>query len=507
MSMPPNDPRADLSPTLTAAELSQLAAARPDLGAAIVWHPNTYPQLVSWIAQHGAPEARAVAAQRLAGQPHPAVAVPVSAAPGYPGGPHGDASGAAPLPQPAEPKRRRGLLIGAIAAGSVIVLGGGGALAWSLLAPKGAATPTGAVEKLVDVVTGDNLLGGLSLLAPSESELVSGIVESASGIRFGEVSYDAYLADAYAAFSFQDEDLVYEETTITDDVVRVSVIGGSLTIDADADRLADVMEAFVRDHAETFADYTGADPGDLEAELEEGREDLVADIAESFPVTVDFAAEVDSDGITPFQAVVVDEGGWYLSPVLSVADLALTDDARAERDDVIGDAVIEARPSSSPEAALDDAIAGFNEWQATGALAPFVERLPLAERRLLSLYAPDLDLIEPTGLEITDHRETWLPGGGDAVFQIDAVTLTQQGMEIATYESGCLSPYGGRPMCLTDLPFAAELGLDTPVGIVAEVEGGWQFSPLSTIGTAIERALDGFAEAAEDGDLSELMEP
>ncbi|OCG74785.1 hypothetical protein [Microbacterium sediminis] len=534
MSLPPNGPSAVLPPTMTAAELTQLASTRPDLGAAVASHPNAHPELVAWLAQHGAPEARAAAARRLAGPapaaPGAAGRGPAPAAPGAPDAPSpaspapapGTAASApgtpAPAPAPGTPapgtpapaparKRRRGLLIGAIAAGTVIVLGGGGAIAWSLFAPRGAATPTGAVEKLVDVVTGDNLLGALSLIAPSEAEVFSGIAESAAGIRFGDIAYDDYLADAYAAISIDAEDLVYDETTIAEGVARVGIVDGSPTIDADVEALADVLEAFARAHAETFAEYSGMDPDQIEAELERGRADLVAGIDDAFPVSIDFADEVDADGITPAQALVVDEGGWYLSPLLTLADGGLTGFAGAQRDDVIGDAVIDAVPSASAEAALDDAIAGFNAWQSTGEMEPFVERLPLAERRLLSLYGRGLSLDLPSGYEVTDHRETWVPGSGDAVFAIDAVSLAQHGLDVGSYEDGCVTARDARPSCLDELPFAAELGLDTPVGIVSEVDGGWQFSPLATLGRAIERALDGFAAAAEDGDLSELMEP
>ena len=48
-------------PHTSAERLAQLSVERPDLQAQVVSHPNAYPGLVDWIAQHGAEAARPVA--------------------------------------------------------------------------------------------------------------------------------------------------------------------------------------------------------------------------------------------------------------------------------------------------------------------------------------------------------------------------------------------------------------------------------------------------------------
>jgi len=70
-----------LDPSVDQAALAQLAGSRPDLHAAILAHPNCYPELADWIKQTNP----AAAAQRVAADPVATVPVvaadPVAAAP------------------------------------------------------------------------------------------------------------------------------------------------------------------------------------------------------------------------------------------------------------------------------------------------------------------------------------------------------------------------------------------------------------------------------------------
>ncbi|GGH42199.1 hypothetical protein [Microbacterium album] len=40
--------------------------------------------------------------------------------------------------------------------------------------------------------------------------------------------------------------------------------------------------------------------------------------------------------------------------------------------------------------------------------------------------------------------------------------------------------------------------------MAVRTDGGWQLSPLQTLYRALARGVDGYADAAQDGDLAEL---
>jgi len=140
--------RALADPTTPAAELMQIVSAHPDLGWAAAEHPNAYPALVDWVRQYSPRPGAAEAPGPAAGADHSSVSEPAPT-PGTAAAPAAEpAAGAAHPPatetHPAAPAptagaaqppagskpRSRGLLIGAIIAVAVVVLGGG-AVAWS----------------------------------------------------------------------------------------------------------------------------------------------------------------------------------------------------------------------------------------------------------------------------------------------------------------------------------------------------------------------------------------
>lgn len=53
-------------PVTPPARLAELLTARPDLGAMIARHPQSYPEMLAWIGEHGDPAAQAAVLDRLA---------------------------------------------------------------------------------------------------------------------------------------------------------------------------------------------------------------------------------------------------------------------------------------------------------------------------------------------------------------------------------------------------------------------------------------------------------
>lgn len=58
---------AAIDPNASAEELAHLAAARPEAGASIAWHPHAYPELLDWLAAYGDADAQQAVRARRAG--------------------------------------------------------------------------------------------------------------------------------------------------------------------------------------------------------------------------------------------------------------------------------------------------------------------------------------------------------------------------------------------------------------------------------------------------------
>lgn len=114
-------------PSTSAAELAQIAAARPDLHAAIAVHPNAYPALLSWLVDQG----------------DPAVASAVAARGGLPAGPDPVASGGEASATSAP--SRTGLIIGLVV-GGVVLLGVIGAVVAGLFVWRAGSAAVDAVR-------------------------------------------------------------------------------------------------------------------------------------------------------------------------------------------------------------------------------------------------------------------------------------------------------------------------------------------------------------------------
>ncbi|MGO1849991.1 variant leucine-rich repeat-containing protein, partial [Microbacterium sp.] len=271
----PEDELAD--PNTPAERLAEIATARIDLSAAIARHPNAHDALLDWIATYGDDAARAAVAQRRGMQPaQPTVAPTQPAQPhgdppfpqqGAPANPHqpvqdfgqqpDHAFGAQPAPmQPGvawapspvvdapRKKSKKGLVISLSAVGVVVLVAGSGAV-WAASAGLfggGSNSPEAAASKLVDGALDVDPIALYTSMAPSEMTYLEEAVKTIGDI--GDSGDDEYLTvaqDVLDAIDVTSSDLTYETDQLMDEVARVRLIGGTVTIDADVDELEEAL--------------------------------------------------------------------------------------------------------------------------------------------------------------------------------------------------------------------------------------------------------------------------
>lgn len=544
-----NDPRILLNdPNTTAAQLAEIAGSHPEFAAQIAQHPNCYPALRDWAGQQVA-RMQAAAPQQPAAPAQPQQPVqpqrPVvpgqtaqpaypqqpaaPAQPQYPGQPQQPGYGQQPTqPQfgmqpgapagygqqpgytqgygsaPAAPKKKTGLIVG-IAAGAVLVIGGGtiGAVALSggFGASGGAGSPQAAVTGLFDSAKSADVMGSLSAIAPSEAKLFADTFAELSKIK-GEGdarSYDEIMKDLQNAMQIEITDVEMAEEPIADEIVRVALTEWTITIDGDEEKVADLMmeltESSMRGQYESFG-YT-------ESEIDEMVEAQRAEVIEEmdFPQTFTAADFREESGSDLSVVSVKEDGQWYVSALMTFADAAYQ--ASAQWDDSLpslGDKVLEPNKYTSPE----DAAVGLTDAIASGDLTEITKSLSLPERRVLSIYGPMLegDLSGGPQFDPTDFSSEVVDGKG-------RITIDELGIsDFGTIEGLCFTPDDGYSdtMCLDDIPVLSKLGIADINLIAVEENGGWLVAPLGTIGDATSIIAKNFVEYYNDGRMDELTE-
>src|SRR5690606_19620867 len=126
-------------------------------------------------------------------------------------------------------------------------------------------------------------------------------------------------------------------------VNRVSLVGGTLEVDADTDELGDALREFMEVSMRASLEQSGYFDDDeiddmIEETVDEQLDYMLRSLEDELPLEVDFAdtwdeqlgakeyAGIDEDDALigqgyPLSVITVDEGGWYTIPVLTVADL------------------------------------------------------------------------------------------------------------------------------------------------------------------------------------------
>ena len=150
----------------------------------------------------------------------------------------------APAPPAPKKKSKKGLTIGLIAAGLVVVLGGG--TVWAIDAIFGGEkSPEAAADKLVNGMLELDPIALYTAMAPSEVGPMKDALEQLEDLPTSSdedaKKLQESLKELADAVDITTSGLEYRTDPMMDGVSRVSLTGGSITIDADTDELGTVM--------------------------------------------------------------------------------------------------------------------------------------------------------------------------------------------------------------------------------------------------------------------------
>lgn len=559
-----HSPQTELrDPATPAQRLAEIAATNPELGADIARHPNVYDGLLDWLAQYGDEGARVAVAQRrgsaaaAAGIPAGTPAAPqgTPAAPqarpaapqGYPAAPEGapvipqgaQAAGfagaaSAVAGQPAAPKKKskKGLTTALIAGGLVVVLGGGGAV-WAVNSILGGEkSPEAAADKLFEGALKLDPIALYTAMSPTEvkplEEALKQLEDMPTSSEEDAKSIQETLNSVLDAIEITTDGLEYRTDELMDGVSRVSLVDGTLEIDADTDELGDAlrefMEVSMRVSLEQSGYYSDDEIDELLEESLDRQIDFMLDGLESeLPYEVDFSemwdsqlADKERDDISeddlligqgyPLSVITVDEGGWYTSPLLTGVDLA-AGQAMIQGGYSYGDSLIDAEKFGSPEDAAHGFADGLEAFVSNGDYEAFAAALPLAERRAVSLYGPALaDLGANEDASLSDFDVEVEKSGGLTGLRISNLEFLRGDTVTGTYSHPCFEDQYSGEQCIDDVPALKLLGLDEALPIAIQEDGGWFVSPTATVGNVLAIATKNLAQLIEDDELDKLFE-
>lgn len=438
------------------------------------------------------------------------------------------AAGAWGVPPTPVKKSRRGLWIGAGVVG-VLAIGGGAFAANALWFSKvgGAASPEAAVTQLVEGVAEKDLVSVYGVMSDAEVSQMSTaydlFVRQMDDLDDdgAQESIDAYLD----AMDLELSDLAVDVEEIEDGLAKVTITDGSLTVDADADKLGDaVVDTLDRARESSLWDEFEASSG---IPSDDEIRDQIATAVEGLPVTVtaedlafdpsglaldpldslgsldslgtgdlDLQDEPSAEAIDPFLMVVEEDGDWYVSPYLTIMEYTLVSSG-GERGSMPSDDL--AGAFDSPEAAAQGLVEGLKEYAETGEMDAYLKALPLADRRTASLYGSvgaleggELEEMQSVAEQLEVEASFSERDQEDGVAWLTLDTLSISGD--IDGESGSISIDGecfeagaaGEQIkgCLDDVPALGELGVDELALVAVEEDGSWYISGLGTAGDA-----------------------
>ena len=418
---------------------------------------------------------------------------------------------------PAQPpkKSRKGLWIGLGVAGALVV--GGGAFAANALwfsKVGGAKTPEAAATQMINAAVDGDLVGVYGVTSPAEFDnFTTGLDLFSDRMEDSDLDMDA-ISDLYEdyvdAFTMELDGLEVEVEELEDGLAKVSIVAGELTVDADAAKLgdatADAMELLKTGPFAEILDMTG-ETLPSEAEL---RDEIDTGVAETFPVDVTVEDLED-----PFLMVVREGDSWYVSPTLTVLEYGAIAEG-VERGSLPSDDL--AGHYDSPEDAAAGLVSGVTEYLSSGDESSFLNALPLADRRALSLYGK---FDEADVAELEELQELLESGEMDASFTVrdekdglawlQLETMTFSGEVDGVFgtieiDGECLSAdVDGQQVngCLDDIPALKELGLGDLSLIAIEEDGGWYISYAGTAGDASGILLNNLMSLYQEGKLTD----
>ncbi len=519
-------------PTTPGSVLAQIAYERPDLRPLVAANPSAYPELLTWLAGFNEPEVNAALSERSNNQQPQAANNPAQ-----PQGPaHQEAQqwnapasandqdeyaarGRGPEAAYAQqmqsydqnqnqnqsqpvgyqgygdqaqysddaPKRRsKGLLVGGIIATVAILGAGGWALAnhfvFSKIKP--AASPEEAVTKMINGVADKDKLSIYGALSPAEFDSVQNYMDSAEDM-VKDTDMEKW-ADRYADIIDEiDISLSGLETRvepIEDGLAKVFITDGKMTVDADADKMAKLTADLAEEMlgSDLFAGSMGMVPFDKDELVAEAKEELKSQL----PLTV----RASDLGANAFLMAVEEDGNWYVSPYLTLAEYISLESDGFKRGSLPDKAAL--KKFDTPEAAaggMTDAIVGFSK---DGKIDQLVNVLPLAERRVLALYGSDMPEIAEAQEVVTIPSQefnvrskkknrahlTFKDFRIESVDAYDPVKIAMRGACIDLTVGSTQDEF-----CVTDIPMIREFRLEDLSIVAVKEDSGWFVSPTETL--------------------------
>ncbi len=421
---------------------------------------------------------------------------------------YGSAGPSGPVVWPLEPaprRRRRGLWIG-VGLG-VVALAGGLAAGWffvgaKLIAP---ASPTAAVNRFVDGVQHKDGLALIGALSPAEiqpfRQMVTDVKHDTSATP-DPVTTKAILT-AFDSLTIKIDGLQLSQETLEDGLAKVSITGGTLTIDGDPQQIADAVVAAIG----TSNPLIGSDSAGV-------HQQIVDSLKGKLPYTVDLAHDWATKGEAPYLVTVHEGHGWYVSPLMTLGEY-LTSSEGVQRG-AMPRAQDVAHPADPKAAAAQ--LAAAIPALVSGDSGPLVSVLPLAERRFVAVYLqPAIDAGAPTAgaapqltLTASDFDVANQNGDRASVAPTNlAYTLVMNGVKgSVSYDGNCLTSAaddgsGSGRQCLSDIPLLGELGLGHPALVAVHEDGGWYVSPVGTLADWMRTLSDSTARLKAEGKLDD----
>jgi len=400
-------------------------------------------------------------------------------APAQPGLGYGQQPNFGGLGAPQPPKRRRGPIIGAVAAVMVVAVGVAATfivLNRSSKDDAGKANPTEAATNLVNSLSQGDVLGVLESLTPAESSLLVDF-NAKSTDRLKELK--VYKEDAdpnkLHGASVEAKNLKYDEKNaekVNDHLTITKLVGGTVSLHADVNELPltdEFMDA-------AFPDGVNSEPTDEQIDV----------------------AEVVRETGQPIRIATVNvDGKWYPSLFYTVADYALQDAGKEWPSDSIAN-----NGADDAQGAVKEMVQAAINSDAERV----IELLPPDEMGALHDAGPalleEMGSTRPTGVEVTklETEETDAESGGVKVM-LSEIEVVAEGQTYRVKKDGdCYTAEGEgetQQICAADLgaemggtSMSPELqqaltnlatGLMKNTGVVAtEFDGKWYVSPLRT---------------------------
>lgn len=445
---------------------------------------------------------------------------PLAGAPAGPGG--GGERPPTGSDVPAERPRRR-WKVAAIAAGAVVLAGGAAFAATQLWFSdrSGAATPEEAATQLVEGLgdlDGAAIVGALS---PAEFAHFDSIGFDTDSL-LDENRLDERVLDSGRRIiealdvSVKDVDVRSEE--IADGVAKVFIVDGTLTVDGDADEIVDAALDLSEVLAESWGSSLGTGVTDLPTE--EDRREGVESLEEELPYTADaqelgesLARQLDlpDDEAYPFVVAVEEDGRWYVSTYLTVAEYAWTAAGGGERGRI--PAADDLKEFDDAESAASGMVEGVQSYLRTGDRDELLTVLPLVERRLAGLYLPDgfeglgsqVDVVE-----ITDDSFRTVREDGDlreVVFDGFTVSIDADGEQAEIgLDSPCIAldvASESLELCLDEIPLVREFNPEEFAFVAVEEDGRWFVSPFLSLAKVAAVLNAAAAELSDSGKLED----